>query len=97
VHAGGSALTVVPRLLLDLTARAARPPLGAIWGDTRIVLPARTTYRDVLTGAIRESAPATKGARLAVASLFDTVPVALLESTTAPPATAGTRHALIQR
>jgi len=97
VHAGGSALTVVPRLLLDLTARAARPPLGGIWGDTRIVLPARTTYRDVLTGAIRESAPATKGARLAVASLFDTVPVALLESTTAPPATAGTRHALIQR
>ena len=97
VHAGGSALTVVPRLLLDLTARAARPPLGGIWGDTRIVLPARTTYRDILTGAIRESAPATKGARLAVASLFDTVPVALLESTTAPPATAGTRHALIQR
>jgi maltooligosyltrehalose synthase len=90
-------LTVVPRLLLDLTARAARPPLGGIWGDTRIVLPARTTYRDILTGAIRESAPATKGARLAVASLFDTVPVALLESTTAPPATAGTRHALIQR
>ncbi|HEX3631105.1 MAG TPA: malto-oligosyltrehalose synthase [Casimicrobiaceae bacterium] len=101
VHEGGSTLTVVPRLLLDLTARTARPPLGAIWADTRIVLPSRTTYRDVLTGAIRQSSPAAKGARLAVAALFETLPVALLESTPAPDAVkrsqAGTRHASAQR
>ena len=91
VHAGGSVVTVVPRLLLDLTTRTARPPLGAVWADTRVVLPSRTTYRDVLTGAIRESTPATKGARLAVATLFDTVPVALLESTTVPVSSATQR------
>jgi maltooligosyltrehalose synthase len=62
-----------------------------VWADTRIVLPSRTTYRDVLTGAIRESAPATKGARLAVSALFDTVPVALLESTTVPVSSATQR------
>ena len=80
VHDGGSALTVVPRLLLNVTARTTRLPLGAVWADTRIVLPSPMTYRDVLTGAIRESTPASKGARLAVATLFDTLPVALLES-----------------
>jgi (1->4)-alpha-D-glucan 1-alpha-D-glucosylmutase len=91
VHDGGSALTVVPRLLLDLTARTARPPLGAVWADTRIVLPSRTTYRDVLTGASRVSSPATKGARLTVAALFDTLPVALLESTSVPISLASRR------
>jgi (1->4)-alpha-D-glucan 1-alpha-D-glucosylmutase len=102
LHEGGSAVTVVPRLLLDLTSRAARPPLGEVWADTRIVLPSPTTYRDVLTGVIRESRPASKGARLAVADLFATLPVAVLESVPVPisavrPATAGTRHALGQR
>jgi maltooligosyltrehalose synthase len=88
VHAGGSSLTVVPRLLLSLTERTARPPLGAVWADTRLLLPVRTTYRDVLTGAIRESASATKGGCLAVAAVFDTLPVALLESTTPPVSSA---------
>jgi (1->4)-alpha-D-glucan 1-alpha-D-glucosylmutase len=100
MHDGGSALTVVPRLLLDLTARTVRPPLGASWADTRVVLPSRTTYRDVLTGAIRESSPATKGSRLAIAELFDTLPVALLESSPAPVSATlpdGTRHASSQR
>jgi (1->4)-alpha-D-glucan 1-alpha-D-glucosylmutase len=101
MHEGISALTVVPRLLLDLTARATRLPLGAVWADTRIVLPLPMTYRDVLTGAIRETTPASKGSRLAVAGLFDTLPVALLESmpmpVSAPRATAGTRYASIQR
>jgi hypothetical protein len=45
----------------------------------------------VFTGAIRESAPATKGARLAVAALFDALPVALLESTTGPVSSATQR------
>ena len=78
-----------------------RSSLGAVWADTRVVLPSPMTYRDVLTGATRESTPASKGARLAVADLFDTLPVAVLESTLpaspARPATAGTRNASIQR
>ena len=98
MHDGGSVLTVVPRLLLDLTTRATRLPLGAVWADTRLVLPSPMSYRDVLTGSIRQSTPASKGARLAVADLFDTLPVAVLESiplptSATPPATAGTRHA----
>jgi (1->4)-alpha-D-glucan 1-alpha-D-glucosylmutase len=102
VHDRVSTLTVVPRLLLDLTARGTRAPLGAVWADTRLVLPSPITYRDVLTGAIRESTPASKGTRLAVADLFDALPVAVLESVTGlvsadGPATAGTRHASIQR
>jgi len=91
-------LSVVPVLLLDLTTRATRLPFGAVWGDTRLVLPSQMSYRDVLTGSIRQSTPASKGARLAVADLFDTLPVAVLESiplptSATPPATAGTRHA----
>jgi (1->4)-alpha-D-glucan 1-alpha-D-glucosylmutase len=102
VHEGGSALTVVPRLLLDLTAGATRSPLGTVWADTRIVLPSPMTYRDVLTGAIRESRPASKGARLTIGDLFDTLPVAVLETVPVPasatrPASPGTRHASIQR
>jgi (1->4)-alpha-D-glucan 1-alpha-D-glucosylmutase len=98
VHDGGSVLTVVPRLLLDLTTRATRLPLGAVWADTRLVLPSPMSYRDVLTGSIRQSTPASKGARLAVADLFDALPVAVLESiplpiSATPPPTAGTRHA----
>jgi len=77
----GAVLTVVPRLLVDLTARATRPPLGAaVWADTRVMLPSSsaTAYRDVLTGASRGAD--TKPPQLAVADLFDTLPVALLES-----------------
>jgi len=102
MHEGGSVVTVVPRLLLDLTAGATRTPLATVWADTRIVLPSPMTYRDVLTGAIRESKPASKGARLTIGDLFDTLPVAVLESMPVPasaarPATAGMRRASIQR
>ena len=102
VHEGGSAVTVVPRLLLDLTAGTTRSPLGTVWADTRIVLPSPMTYRDVLTGAIRESRTASKGARLTIGDLFDTLPVTVLESMAVPasaarPAAAGTRRASIQR
>ena len=77
---------------------ATRSPLGTVWADTRIVLPSPMSYRDVLTGAIRESRTASKGARLTIGDLFDTLPVAVLESiplptSATPPATAGTRHA----
>jgi (1->4)-alpha-D-glucan 1-alpha-D-glucosylmutase len=103
VHNDGTALAVVPRLLLDLTARTTRPPLGAIWADTRVMLPSPATYHDVLTGASRDSAAATKGAQLAVAELFDILPVALLESSAVPASVgrqataAGTRHASVRR
>ncbi|MGH8713157.1 MAG: malto-oligosyltrehalose synthase, partial [Casimicrobiaceae bacterium] len=85
VHESITVVTVVPRLLLGLTARGTRAPLGStVWGDTRVRLPLPGSYRDVLTGAIRSSAPAAQATYLAVADLFDTLPVALLESTPAP-------------
>ncbi len=86
-------LVVVPRLLVDLTSRATRLPLGhAVWADTRVMLPSlpATTYRDVFTGAGRD-APSAKDSALAVADLFDTLPVAVLESM--PAAHAATRSA----
>ncbi|MGH8799019.1 MAG: malto-oligosyltrehalose synthase, partial [Casimicrobiaceae bacterium] len=96
VHGSVAVLTVVPRLLLDLSERGTREPVGlAVWGDTRVLLPALPgSYRDVLTGALRSSA--APNSHLALADLFDTLPVALLESTpaTARRKTAGARHAL---
>ncbi|MFI4951913.1 MAG: malto-oligosyltrehalose synthase [Burkholderiales bacterium] len=85
-HDSTAVLTVVPRLLLDLTARGTRAPLGStVWGDTRVLLPLRAgSYRDVLTGAIRGRPQLAQASYLAVADLFDTLPVALLESAPAP-------------
>jgi (1->4)-alpha-D-glucan 1-alpha-D-glucosylmutase len=99
VHEAGIALTIVPRLLLDLTARGTRPPLGgAVWQDTRVLLSLPpTTYRDAFTGAVR-TPHAGGAAHLAIADLFDTLPVALLEGLPAPRGSihgAGTRRASI--
>ncbi|HEY2864425.1 MAG TPA: malto-oligosyltrehalose synthase [Casimicrobiaceae bacterium] len=101
VHEAGIALTVVPRLLLELTSGATRAPLGgAVWEDTRVMLPLPpTTYRDVFTGAIRRPHSGAS-AHLTVADLFETLPVALLEGLPAPkrfPQGAGTRHASIRK
>jgi (1->4)-alpha-D-glucan 1-alpha-D-glucosylmutase len=100
IDGAGSVLCVVPRLLVDLTARATRPPLGpAVWADTRIMLPSSpaTTYRDVFTDAIHGSTGAT-ASHLAASDLFDMLPVALLESVpTVHATTIGTRRAVVRR
>ncbi len=85
VHEADTVLTIVPRLLLDLTARATRPPLGGeVWGDTRVMLRSPMRCRDALSGAMRDCRPGTKGSYLPLAELFDTLPVALLESVATP-------------
>jgi (1->4)-alpha-D-glucan 1-alpha-D-glucosylmutase len=105
IHEGVAVLTIVPRLLLDLTVRATRPPLGGeVWSDTRVMLPASlpAAYHDVLTGALR-AGPATTRPALLVGELFETLPVSLLESASLPATRkrsardAGTRRASIRR
>jgi (1->4)-alpha-D-glucan 1-alpha-D-glucosylmutase len=105
IHEGVAVLTIVPRLLLDLTVRATRPPLGGeVWSDTRVMLPASlpAAYHDVLTGALR-AGPATTRPALLVGELFETLPVSLLESASVPATRkrsardAGTRRASIRR
>jgi (1->4)-alpha-D-glucan 1-alpha-D-glucosylmutase len=86
------AVTCVPRLLAsivpdnpgipdtpDIAYRAA-PPLGAVWGNTRVDLPADapTTFRDVFTGATIEAGGGGTATTIAAAVLFEQLPVALL-------------------
>ena len=64
--ARGSALVIVPRLPRTLSGE--KPPLGEIWADTALALPASnggagTRYRDVLTGLTVEPRIATAAAR----------------------------------
>ncbi|HMF94373.1 MAG TPA: malto-oligosyltrehalose synthase [Vicinamibacterales bacterium] len=73
---GDRAITCVPRLVATLTGDGT-PPLGPeAWGDTRIDLPAPLRgrmYCDVFTGARLDA-----GDTLALASVFERFPVALL-------------------
>jgi (1->4)-alpha-D-glucan 1-alpha-D-glucosylmutase len=76
----GIALTVAPRLLVELTAKATRSPLGAVWSDTRVLLPdLPAAYRDIFTGAPLARWSADDEPALLVAELFATLPIALLE------------------
>jgi (1->4)-alpha-D-glucan 1-alpha-D-glucosylmutase len=78
------ALTVVPRLTAGLTDRGARLPLGrAVWGDTRVALPAdlaRATWTNVFTGTAVEPTSTGAGVGLLAGDLLDEFPVALLET-----------------
>jgi (1->4)-alpha-D-glucan 1-alpha-D-glucosylmutase len=78
-HQSGFAVTCVPRMLGSMIAPPA-PPLGDVWGDTRIELPsgAPSTFRDVLTGAAVSPEPAAEGSTIRAAALFDRLPLALL-------------------
>jgi (1->4)-alpha-D-glucan 1-alpha-D-glucosylmutase len=74
---GGRAITCVPRLIAALTSEGATLPLGpTVWSDTRLELPEALrgrSYRDVFTGVTIDG-----GDSLALASVFDRFPVALL-------------------
>jgi (1->4)-alpha-D-glucan 1-alpha-D-glucosylmutase len=78
-HQSGFAVTCVPRLLASMISPSA-PPLGDMWGDTRIELPsgAPSTFRDALTGAAVGTEPAAEGSTIRAAALFDRLPAALL-------------------
>jgi (1->4)-alpha-D-glucan 1-alpha-D-glucosylmutase len=81
-HHDGWVLSVVPRLCVALTNAQVGWPLGeAVWQDTTLVLPstAPTHWQNVLTGASCLAKPdGGAGARLAVASVLDAFPVAML-------------------
>ena len=77
-----AALVVAPRLVVGLTGGEERAPVGAVWGETRLLLPdgeRGRRYRDVLTGVTLtvEGAPGSAG--LALADVCAHLPVALLE------------------
>jgi (1->4)-alpha-D-glucan 1-alpha-D-glucosylmutase len=72
-------VAVAPRLTLKLAGGAERPPVGDIWGDARVALPADLpagAYRDAFTGATI-SLPGPDGA-LRLADTLGTFPLALL-------------------
>jgi (1->4)-alpha-D-glucan 1-alpha-D-glucosylmutase len=82
-HGPEYAITCVPRLVASVVPDAARPPLGGVWLDTRVELPADapTAFRDALTGMTIEAERGGTGTpitTIAAATLFEQLPVALL-------------------
>ncbi|MEO5960447.1 MAG: malto-oligosyltrehalose synthase, partial [Opitutaceae bacterium] len=63
-------VVIVPRLSASLGS----PPLGKVWEDTAVLLPASRAWRDVLTGHETESGSAP------IAGLFRELPLAVLMS-----------------
>lgn len=70
-HAHASVVVFVPRL----SAALGCPPVGLVWEDTAVTLPARRGWRDVLTGAEWGTGAART---LPVAELFQHLPLAVL-------------------
>ena len=79
-HGSEYAVTCVPRLLASVIPDAAMPPLGDVWLDTSVALPADapTVFRDVFTGATIELERGNTAAPITVATLFAQLPVAML-------------------
>jgi (1->4)-alpha-D-glucan 1-alpha-D-glucosylmutase len=75
-------VVAVPRLTLRLAQGHEQPPLGAVWADTRLVLPderAGGRWRDRFTGALLSASGGIGEAHLVAADVFRHFPVALLE------------------
>jgi (1->4)-alpha-D-glucan 1-alpha-D-glucosylmutase len=73
-----AAITIVPRLSLTLTGDPAVPPIGPVWADTRLAIPAALSapsWTCALSGA--QLRPASRS-RLAVGAALAVLPVALL-------------------
>jgi (1->4)-alpha-D-glucan 1-alpha-D-glucosylmutase len=79
---GVATLTVIPRLTYALAPD--RPPLGDVWGDTALVLPAELAGSARWHCAISGRDFDPNGATLPVARLFELAPVALLHAAVAP-------------
>ncbi len=81
-RAGARVLVLVPRLIAHLLA-AADPPLGAIWADTQLVLPADwgdCTWRNVFTGEALQARKDGDEAHLPIREILVHFPLALLEA-----------------
>ena len=75
------AVTCVPRLVATLSPDVASPPLGAVWGDTRIVLPGTAAdgrLSDRLTGATLVPEVLDGRPTLPASAIFSRLPVSLL-------------------
>ena len=81
---GETAIVVVPRLVVGLTAGAEQPPLDEpVWGDTWLFLPSAQPgqqFRDVFTGVSFEVDTRDGRPGLPVAAILGHFPVALLAS-----------------
>jgi len=76
-----AAITIVPRLALTLTGDPAVPPIGRIWADTALVIPAplgATRWTCALSGAEFGPAEGSAPATLPVGDVLATFPAALL-------------------
>ena len=75
-HAGQMSITAVPRLSLTLMKGREEPPIGAVWGDTELLLPPQAAgkrWRNILTDEVL-----TGGQSLLCREVFASFPVALL-------------------
>jgi (1->4)-alpha-D-glucan 1-alpha-D-glucosylmutase len=76
------ALVVAPRLSLSLADGELRPPLGALWGESRLVLPhapVGARYCDRLTGVELRVSQHDDGPGFWLRELLASFPVALIE------------------
>ncbi|MFO0985519.1 MAG: malto-oligosyltrehalose synthase [Planctomycetota bacterium] len=86
-HAANTIITIAPRLAAKLTGKLGALPLGEVWSDTQVLLPAelgRSVYHNLYTGE-RVDAAARGSPRLLLAAALKQFPVALLAATPAPP------------
>jgi (1->4)-alpha-D-glucan 1-alpha-D-glucosylmutase len=76
--AADALLVIAPRLPGAVMGEDARPAIGDVWEDTRVVVPSfvHGTYRDVFAGGSGEI-----GDEIDVSALLATLPVAVLERT----------------
>ena len=81
-YQGRSVVAVAPRLVAGLMGDdGATPPVGApVWGETELTLPdgAPPRWRDLLTDRVVEFVPKDDRRALAVGTLFEDLPLALL-------------------
>ena len=85
VHESSAAILVVPRLTTSLVPDALTPPLGEVWHDTFVPLPAGfddATFLNAFTGEHHKSASAREGFR--VADILRSFPVAVLLAANGP-------------
>ncbi|HEY8555284.1 MAG TPA: malto-oligosyltrehalose synthase [Burkholderiales bacterium] len=75
--ADGLVVTAVPRLTFRLAGGSC--PLGAVWADTRIEVPAAGGYANVLTGEALRAQSDGERSWLEASAVFAAFPVALLE------------------
>ena len=82
-HRQGEALVIVPRLVATMMEDSDAAPLDeAVWGDTRVMLPAnesvRSHYRNVFTGSCVEVKREEGRCYVRAADVFAHFPIALL-------------------